>query len=213
VSLLGLFAWSFRIAVGPVMSPGPVSAAVVTEGARQGLCVGPLVSTGHALMELLMVGLLALGMGHVLQHPLLAATVGVVGGLFLAWMGGSMVWQTARRRPSLPRPGEQAGFGPGRSLIGVGIATTMSNPLWYVWWIGAGGACVLTAWQQGPLALAAFYLGHISADYAWNTLLASAVGSGRRWLTDGLYRALLVVCGLFLLYEGLRFVWIGVGMA
>ena len=212
MSYLGLFAWSFGIAIGPAMSPGPVSAAIVTEGVRRGFRVGPLVATGHALVELLMVGALVLGMGQALAHPALAAAVGVLGGLFLLWMGGAMAWGAARRQPQLPRPGQSAGIDVGRSLVGLGIATTVGNPFWYVWWIGVGGGYVLMTWEQGWVALAAFYVGHVLADYAWLTVLASAIGSGRRWLTDRLYQVLLLVCGLFLIYTGVRFLWAGIDM-
>jgi threonine/homoserine/homoserine lactone efflux protein len=61
MNYLTLLAWSFGVAIGPVISPGPVSTAIVTEGVRRGSRAGPLVSTGHALMELAMVGALALG--------------------------------------------------------------------------------------------------------------------------------------------------------
>jgi len=211
-SFLNLFAWSFSVAIGAVISPGPVSAAVVTEGARRGFRVGPLVSTGHALTELVMVVALAVGMDHVLERSVLAAAVGILGGLFLLWMGGTMGWAALQRRPKLPRAGESAGIGTGHSLIGLGVATTVSNPFWYLWWIGVGGGYVLMTRQQGFMSLAAFYLGHILADYVWNTLLASVVGSGRRWLTDSTYQVLLGVCGLFLVYTGLRFIWAGIGM-
>ncbi len=209
---LSLFAWSFGVAIGPVISPGAVSAAVVTEGARRGFRVGPLISTGHALMELLMVGALALGMGQVLRYPLLVAGIGILGGLFLLWMGGSLGWGALRREFRLPQPGESGGFQTHRSLIGLGIATTVSNPFWYLWWIGVGGGYVVATQQDGLVALSAFYLGHIAADYAWNTFLASVVSSGRRWLSDRMYQGLLVVCGLFLIYTGLRFVWAGIGI-
>jgi threonine/homoserine/homoserine lactone efflux protein len=192
VSYLRLFALSFGIAIGPVISPGPVSAAVVTEGARRGFGVGPLISTGHALMELLMVGALALG--QALKVPLVAAAVAILGGAFLVWMGGKMGWEVVRRRPGLPRTDEDSGIQVNRGLIGLGIVTTVSNPFWYVWWVGAGGAYVVSTQQDGLVALAAFYLGHIAADYAWNTFLASVVGSGRRWLSDRVYRAILLVC-------------------
>jgi threonine/homoserine/homoserine lactone efflux protein len=96
------------------------------------------------------------------------------------------------------------------NLIGLGIATTVSNPFWFLWWIGVGGGYVLATWQDGLIALCAFYLGHIAADYAWNTFLASVVGSGRRWLSDRVYQGLLLVCGLFLIYTGLQFVWAGI---
>jgi threonine/homoserine/homoserine lactone efflux protein len=206
------FVEAFWVTIGPAASPGPVGATVVTEGVRRGVRVGPLISTGHALTELALVGALALGMGRVLESPPLAAAVGILGGLYLLWMGGRMGWGVVRERPCLPRPSEGGEHEAGRSLIGLGIATTVSNPFWYVWWVSAGAWYVLTARQRGFLYLAAFYLGHVSADYAWNTLLASVVGSGRRWLTDAVYRALLLVCALFLVYTGLRFLWTGVGM-
>ena len=207
---LALFAWSFGVAIGPVISPGPVSAAVVTEGARRGFSVGPLVSLGHALMELLMVGALAFGMGQVLQVPLLAAGIGILGGLFLLWMGGKMGCEVVRHKPSVPQPGESPGFGGARSLVLLGAATTLGNPFWYLWWVGAGGGYVLATREHGLIALTAFYLGHVTADFAWNTFLASVVGSGRRWLSDRAYQVLLFVCGIFLVYTGLRFVWEGV---
>lgn len=206
---LALFAWSFGIAVGPVVSPGPISVAVVTEGVRRGLRVGPLVSTGHALVELLMVGALMLGMGRALEYPALVAGVGILGGLFLLWMGGTMGWSAARGDLKPPHADECARSSTDRSLVGLGVATTVSNPFWYIWWIGVGSAYVLAQGQQGPAALAAFYLGHISADYAWNTLLAATAASGRRWLNARIYQALLVASGLFLIYTGVRFIRAG----
>lgn len=89
--------------------------------------MGLLISTGHALTELLMVGALALGMGQALRYPLLVASIGILGGLFLLWMGGSLGWGALRREFKLPQPGESAGFRANRSLIGLGIATTVSN--------------------------------------------------------------------------------------
>ena len=209
--MLGLFAWSFGVAIGPVVSPGPVSAAVVAEGARRGVRAGPLVAFGHALMELLMVVALAVGMGQVLQRPALATAISLLGGLVLLWIGGGMVWGAIRSRPKLPSAEEGGGIAAGRNLIGLGVATTMTNPFWYLWWVGVGGGYVLMSQEQGLISLVAFYLGHITADFAWDTVLASIVGSGRRWLTDGVYQALLVVCGLFLCYSGVRFLWTGIG--
>ena len=210
MNYISLFAWSFGVAIGPVISPGPVSTAIVTEGMRRGFRAGPLVATGHALMELLMVGALALGMGHVLERPALAAAIGILGGIFLLWMGGTMAWAAARRRTRLPQADESASQAD-HSLVGLGVATTLGNPFWYAWWIGVGGGYVLMTRQQGLVALATFYVGHVLADYLWDTLLASVVGSGRRWLTDGIYQALLLACGLFLVYTGVRFIWAGIG--
>lgn len=53
--------------------------------------------------------------------------------------------------------------------------------------------------------VAAFYLGHVSADFAWDTALSSMVGGGRRWMTDRVYQVIIILCGAFLVYLGLVF--------
>ncbi len=211
MSFIGLFAWSFGVAIGPVISPGPVSAAVVAEGARCGVRAGPLVALGHAVTELVMVLVLALGMGQALRHPTLSIAIGTLGGLVLLWIGGRMTWVAVRRRPQLPAVSDGSGVRAERSLVGLGIVTTLTNPFWYLWWVGVGGGYVLMTQQQGLAALAAFFLGHIAADFTWDTFLASVVGSGRRWFSDIVYQTLLVVCGLFLCYTGVRFLWASAG--
>ncbi|HJW89310.1 MAG TPA: LysE family transporter, partial [Anaerolineales bacterium] len=62
----------------------------------------------------------------------------------------------------------------------------------------------------GLEAVAAFYVGHISADFAWDTFLSTAVASGRRWMTPGVYRGLIGLCGAFLVYFGVVFLMQGI---
>ncbi len=38
--------------------------------------------------------------------------------------------------------------------------------------------------------------------YAWDTLLSAVVGGGGRWMTDAVYRTLLLACGVFFIYLG-----------
>jgi hypothetical protein len=55
--------------------------------------------------------------------------------------------------------------------------------------------------QEASLAIVtAFYIGHISADFAWNTALATVIGGGRRWINDRVYQGLMLVSGAFLVY-------------
>ncbi|MEK6587657.1 MAG: LysE family transporter, partial [Chloroflexota bacterium] len=61
-SLLAIFVFSFVVTFGAVVSPGPVTAAILSESPRQGWKVGPLIAGGHSLLELLMVILIALGL-------------------------------------------------------------------------------------------------------------------------------------------------------
>ena len=59
-------------------------------------------------------------------------------------------------------------------------------------------------------AILAFYFGHISADYAWDTVLSAVVGGGRRWMNDRVYRGLILICALFLVYLGATFLTRGI---
>jgi threonine/homoserine/homoserine lactone efflux protein len=47
VTLPLLFAFSFVVGFGAVITPGPISTAIVSESTRRGFVVGPLVAAGH----------------------------------------------------------------------------------------------------------------------------------------------------------------------
>lgn len=196
---------SFLLAVPAVISPGPVSTAVVTAGARQGLRVGPLVSTGHAAVEFVMVLGLALGFRSLMSQPVLIAIIGLVGGGLMLYMAFSLLWGVYKGRLRLPGIGEETVETSARSLVGLGIGATLANPFFYGWWVSIGGACVVEARRLGWLAVLLFYATHISVDYLWNSFLAGVVGSGRRWITNTVYRGLLIVAASFLLYLGVLF--------
>lgn len=200
-----LFLTSFLLAVPAVVSPGPVSTAIVTAGARQGIRVGPLVSTGHAAMELLMVVGLALGFSGLMQQPVLAGLIGLVGGGVMLFMGLSLLWGVWRGKLSLPGVDETQPRATAGSLMGLGIVATLTNPFWYGWWVSIGGACVSQARQLGWLVVGGFFVAHIAVDYGWNSILAGVIGSGRRWINNTVYRGLLAAAGLFLLYIGVLF--------
>ena len=92
------------------------------------------------------------------------------------------------------------------------MLTTVTNPFWYAWWVTVAAGYLAQAQVLGSGAVAAFYLGHISADYSWNTALSTIVGSGRRWITESVYRVIIGLCGVFLVYFGVVFLIRGIGL-
>jgi threonine/homoserine/homoserine lactone efflux protein len=210
-SLLAVFIFSFSLAIGAVASPGPISTAIVSQTPRRGWVVGPLVATGHSLMELLIVILISFGLAG-LAHPMVQVFIALVGGVLLLWMGGTMLWETLRGKVRLPRPEDGSKPMSGRQLMGLGMLATLSNPFWYAWWVTVAAGYLASAKSVGTGAIAAFFIGHISADYAWDTLLSTVIGGGRRWMNDRLYQMMIVACGLFFVYLGGMFLLQGVGL-
>ena len=199
-----LFAFSFVVGFGAVVTPGPVSTAIVSESARRGFVVGPLVATGHVALEFVMVVLLALGLSAGLNTPAVLTPVSLLGGTLLVWMGGGMVWGALRGKLALPKPGVEVKLLGNWQLLGLGAGATLVNPFWYAWWVTVGTTYM--AYPQvrafGLMGLLVFYFGHITGDYLWDCILSGVVGGGRKWLTDGFYKWIIVACGAYLVYLG-----------
>jgi threonine/homoserine/homoserine lactone efflux protein len=200
-----VFGYSFVISFGAVVSPGPVTAAVITEAPRQGWRVGPLVVAGHALLEFLMVLLISIGLAAALDSEPVRIGIALVGGLVLLLIGAGYLYGAWRGTLRLPAAQEDAPLRSAAGLFGLGLLTTLSNPFWFAWWISVAAGYLMQAKALGPAAVAAFYLGHESADLSWNLVLSTATSAGRRWLTPRRYKALILLTGGVMIYFGVLF--------
>jgi len=105
LALLAIFGSSFVIGLSGALMPGPLFTLSVRETLRRGFWVGPLLATGHALIELALVVGLALGLSKFLGEGRGTAVVAMLGGLFLIWMGYEMLRTAPRQELRLaPQP-------------------------------------------------------------------------------------------------------------
>ncbi len=195
-----------------MISPGPVTTAIISQSTRSGWKVGPLVSAGHAVLELLMVAAIAFGLSAGLAHPTIQTAIAFGGGALLVWMGAGMAIGAARGSLTLPGPLATGEAMSSNRMIAVGMFATVTNPFWYAWWVTVAAGYLAQARALGAASLAMFYLGHIGADFGWNTTLSAVFGGGRRWINARVYRAILGACGLFLAYLGVTFFLHGIAL-
>jgi threonine/homoserine/homoserine lactone efflux protein len=191
------------------MMPGPVTTLIVTETARRGFIAGPLITIGHALLELAMVVALVFGLGDVLKQNAVAGTIGLLGGLFLLWMGFDIVRSAWQGKVSFDTTRDVSASSSGNPII-AGILTSVANPYWILWWATVGAAYLITFRAFGIVGIVAFYIGHTLADWVWNNVVAFVVATGRRVMTDRVYRGILIVCGAFLIVLSFYFVSSGI---
>ncbi|MGE5223103.1 MAG: LysE family transporter [Omnitrophica WOR_2 bacterium] len=205
-SLLSVFVFSFVIGMGAVITPGPVSTAIVSQAPRRGWLVGPLLAAGHSVMELVLLVLIAVGLGAGLAQNGVQAVIAVAGGALLVWMGIGMGLNILQGKVHLPgMNGKLAPLTYGQ-IVGLGMVATVSNPFWYAWWVTVVPGYLARVRNFGLAAIAAFFLGHIFADFLWDTFLSSVIGKGRKWMTDRLYQGLILLCSGFFIYLGIQFV-------
>lgn len=212
-SLLAVFTFTFVISIAAVISPGPLTAAILTETPKRGWRVGPLIATGHVLLELLVVILIGVGLSSGMAQNKFQVAIAIGGGLLLFYMGGSYLWSLYRGKIRLDYVQSSAGGQGHRNLIRLGVLTTISNPFWYAWWATVVPGYLREAQALGLASVAAFYFGHISADYFWDTVLASTIAMGRRWISDRAYQGLILITGTFMIYLGVVFIREGLQLA
>ncbi len=197
---LAVFGTSFLVGLSGALAPGPLLALDIRESARRGFWAGPYIATGHSILELLVVILLAVGLLHFIEKGPAFTVISLSGGLFLLWMGWRMIRQRSGGLPSTAEGARGSGhYHPGRPMLG-GAVLSITNPYWSLWWVTVGATFLAEARSLGlgTLGITAFYIGHILSDYSWFSTVSLAVASGRRIMNDTLYRGVAVVCGLFL---------------
>ncbi|MBW1681614.1 MAG: LysE family transporter [Deltaproteobacteria bacterium] len=119
LELATIFSGSFALALSGALMPGPLLTVTVSESARIGLRAGPLLITGHAILELLLVVALVLGLGPVLKDSLVMGIVALVGGGMLVWMGIDMIRNSTKASLNNAEGAKESKKGPHPVFVGL----------------------------------------------------------------------------------------------
>jgi len=206
MTLAGILGSSFLIGLSGAMMPGPVLAYTISSSSRRGFWAGPLVVLGHGILEAPLFILLVIGVGRFLTHSLFSGTVAIAGAVILALMGAGMIRES--KTASLSR--EPGGGKPRLHPVTAGIFISLSNPYWIIWWATIGLNYISFSRPHGAPGLVAFFTAHLGADLAWFSLVSAAVAYGRNFISDALYRGIIITCALALVGFGIYFGIVGV---
>ena len=184
------------------MAPGPMTAAIIAQGTRN-RWAGALMSVGHGIAEIPLIFLLMLGVHFVFEIKSVQVSIGIVGGLFLLWIGTGMIRQIAA-----PKTTPRNSFTQGPLMTGVLLSAT--NPLFLLWWAAVGLALVMKAGKLGLLSLVLFVIVHWLCDVVWLSFLSFAAfytHKGTGLLGEKIQKGILLCCGTAPLFFGGRFIW------
>jgi putative LysE/RhtB family amino acid efflux pump len=156
--------------------PGPVSLLCVRSVLRGAFKTGVAIGAGAAMIDLLYAGLGLAGAASLLEIDALRVSLGALGALVLAFIGGRTLWAAFRVRMGGEAPAEVA---TPRRAFATSLAATASNPLTIATWAaifaaastaslgGAGGSP-----SSAALLLAGVACGTLTAFTALSTLVA-----------------------------------------
>ncbi|MGE5583857.1 MAG: LysE family transporter [Bacillota bacterium] len=213
MGLLQVFIQAFLVGLSGAVPPGPLLTYNIQLAYKKGFWVGPKLVAGHAILEgALVIGVL-FGLGRFIQLPATKITLWLVGGLLLVWMGYELIWKetkkSLRATIEVSATGEPAAASGTTNLNPVlaGIIISLSNPYWSLWWAMVGLGLITQALTFGWLGVLIFFGGHILADFAWYSFISAAVAKGRRYMSERAYHWLLRICGIFLFFIAINFIF------
>lgn len=208
-----IFITALIVGYSGALVPGPMFTLVVAHSAKHGARSGLLITCGHALLEFLLLGGLALGLTQILAKSAVTASISVAGGTVMMAMGGMMVVQSLLRRLAVlpvasPRNEDTVRRYPaglGLRQAGLGIVVSVSNPYFLLWWASIGAAYYVSAAIYGIPGVLAFFFGHILADFTWYGAIGYVTGYGKRFLAPKAYMLIILACGIALIGLGIYF--------
>lgn len=183
------------ISLSGVMAPGPITAVVVGKGS-QSPHAGAWVAIGHGIVEIPLVVAVFYGVGNLVDIPYLQSVIGIAGGLFILWMGISML-RSVRLDLRVDREQKYS-----QSPVMAGIVFTAGNPYFLVWWLTIGAALILRSVEFGLWGFVAFALGHWLCDLLWDWFLSAVSFKGGQFFGNRFQQAVFALSGLMLLIFG-----------
>jgi threonine/homoserine/homoserine lactone efflux protein len=196
IDLFGMLLLGLMIGFTGAIAPGPTLIATIHGAVKGGWMVGPRVTLGHALVEVLMVILVIGGLSVFIgQYSWVIATIG--GGALVVF--GILTILESRHAGVPVTESAKASRGP----ILAGAITSISNPYFWLWWLTVGSALLIGALSGGIANALAFITGHWAADLIWFTIVAASMHKGKFLLAERGYRAILGICGIFLVGFGI----------
>ncbi len=197
MSLVAFLSQAAFISLSGVVSPGPITAVVTSKGSTSPHA-GALVAVGHALVEFPLIALIAWGFGSLFSQTYVKAGIALIGGVLLFLMGIDM-FRSLKKACQVSRQDA-------RSPIIAGVLLSAGNPFFLIWWATVGLALIVRALEFGLGGLLALAVVHWSCDLAWCYFLSALSFKGGQFFGKRFQEIVFVLCGVFLIFFGAKFV-------
>ena len=185
------------ISLSGVMMPGPVMVAAIAKGSEN-KHAGLWIALGHLMIEIPLIGIIAMGFYYILTDNWVQGIIGIGGGALLLYMGIQMIRMREEKEVV------EKAF-PGHPIL-AGIITTVGNPYFILWWATIGATLIIGALEFGLLGILAFVVVHESCDILWDWFLSYSVHRSKELWTPRSHSIIFGVCGLVLVFFGIYFI-------
>ena len=187
------------ISASGVMAPGPLFAANIAHGLRDGAKSGIKMAVGHTIVELPLVILLGIGVFSLELFPGFRTVISILGAITLfvfAIIQINIIFRNKKQTTSNLKQGP---------LVS-GILLSALNPFFIIWWLTIGFKLISDAmliWAFSGI-LVMFVL-HIWMDFAWLGTISYLAAKSKKILTNKNYKIIMTGLSIMLIYFGITF--------
>jgi len=188
------------ISAAGVMAPGPLFAANVAYGLRDGGKSGIKIAIGHTIVELPLVILLGIGIFSFEIFPEFRIGISIFGAVILFVLAAIQIKTTLQVKKT-------AFFNLKHSAVLTGITLSVLNPFFIIWWLSIGLKLISDAmliWAFAGIVIV-FSL-HIWMDFVWLYSVASLASKSSKVISDKNYKILMLCLSAMLIYFGITFI-------
>jgi threonine/homoserine/homoserine lactone efflux protein len=180
------------LGAGAGLAPGPLQALVISVALSRGFAAGARVAASPLLSDVIVIVVSLLVLRSIPDRAV--AVLGVVGGLFVVWLGIEALRDAAAEVEAGPRTGTG-------SLLRGALVNLLSPHPW-IFWLTVGGPLLVAAWAESAASALAFLLGFYLLLVGSKVVLAAVVAGGRRRLSPTALRRAHLAAGALLLLTG-----------
>ncbi|WP_428324421.1 LysE family transporter [Nitrosopumilus sp.] len=187
------------ISASGVMAPGPLFAANISYGLREGAKSGIKMATGHAIVELPLVILLGVGIFSLESFPEFRAIISILGAITLFVFAALQIKTVLKEKEfSITNPKQGA-------LI-TGVLLSGLNPFFIIWWLTIGFKLISDAMMIWAFSGMLIMFGlHIWMDFAWLGGVSFLASKSLKILSSKNYKILMIGLSVMLIYFGITF--------
>ena len=187
------------ISASGVMSPGPLFAANITYGLREGVKSGIKIAIGHSIVELPLVILLGIGVFSLEIFPEFRTIISIFGAITLFVFAGIQIKTVLKKNKNIS-------IKPKQGPIVTGILLSALNPFFIVWWLTIGFKLISDAMMIWAFAgILIVFIFHIWMDFAWLGITAFLASKSKKIISNRNYKIMILVLSLTLIYFGITF--------
>ena len=187
------------ISASGVMSPGPLFAANLMYGLREGKISGIKIAIGHTIVEFPLIAILGLGLVSIESAPEIRTIITILGAIGLFGFAVLQILTITRQKFSLETKSKHGPFF-------AGILLSALNPFFIIWWLTIGLVLITESIEIfGSLGIVILFLMHIWMDYVWLYTIAAFSSKAKNYLSMRNYKIIIIGLSMVLVYFGIDF--------